>query len=88
MKKFILDDSLFELFPDAKIEYFTVFNIDNHLMQDNYSYFLDLLKKAKKEAQQYIKIDPFRDNEVVSSWRSVYQKFKKKKGADHLLRLC
>ena len=81
MKKFILDDSLFELFPDAKIEYFTVFNIDNHLMQDNYSYFLDLLKKAKKEAQQYIKIDPFRDNEVVSSWRSVYQKFKKKKGA-------
>ena len=39
MKKFILDDSLFELFPDAKIEYFTVFNIDNHLMQDNYSYF-------------------------------------------------
>lgn len=81
MKKFILDDSLFELFPDAKIEYFTVFNIDNHLMQDNYSYFLDLLKKAKKEAQQYIQIDPFRDNEVVSSWRNVYQKFKKKKGA-------
>lgn len=81
MKKFILDESLFEKFPDAEIKYFTVSGIDNHEDISQKEYLTNLLANAKEEAKQYIQIEPFRDNPVVAGWRKVYQNFKKKKGA-------
>lgn len=66
MKKFILDESLFEKFPDAEIKYFTVSGIDNHEDISQKEYLTNLLANAKEEAKQYIQIEPFRDNPVVA----------------------
>ena len=81
MKKFILDNSLFEKFPDAQIKYFVVSGINNHVDEKDDPYFEKLLAKAKEESKKYIQDETFRDNPVVASWRKVYQQFKKKKGA-------
>ncbi|MGX5377906.1 B3/B4 domain-containing protein [Ligilactobacillus sp. LYQ135] len=81
MKKFILDANLFEKFPDAEIQYFTVNNIDNHERSEDQQYFKQLLANAKEESKKYIQDEVFRKNPVVASWREVYQQFKKKKGA-------
>ncbi|WP_278852315.1 B3/B4 domain-containing protein [Ligilactobacillus aviarius] len=81
MKKFILDESLFEKFPEAEIKYFTVDGINNHVDEKDDPYFEKLLADAKEESKKYIQDETFRNNPVVASWRKVYQQFKKKKGA-------
>ena len=81
MKKFILDESLFEKFPEAEIKYFTVDGINNHVDEKDDPYFEKLLADAKEESKKYIQAEAFRNNPVVASWRKVYQQFKKKKGA-------
>lgn len=81
MKKFILDNSLFKLFPEAEIRYFTVKNIDNHVYPNDNAYFTKLLIDAKQESKKYLVNDVFRKNPIIAEWRAAYQQFKKKKGA-------
>ena len=81
MKKLILDETLFDKFPAAQLEYFTVNEIDNHVNEKDDPFFEKLLADAKEESKQYLQEETFRNNPVVASWRKVYQQFKKKKGA-------
>lgn len=81
MKKFIIDPEIIELFPDVQINLLRLSNFDNHVQESKQDTFQQLLVDAEKEAQQYVTVEPFRNNPVVSQWRDAFTKFKTKKGA-------
>jgi DNA/RNA-binding domain of Phe-tRNA-synthetase-like protein len=81
MKKFIIDPEILELFPDVQINLLRLSNFDNHVQESKQDTFQQLLVDAEKEAQQYVTVEPFRNNPVVSQWRDAFTKFKTKKGA-------
>lgn len=81
MKKFILDPKTIELFPDIHIDVMTLHGIDNHVNEKDDPYFQKLLDEGTEAAEQFITVDPFRDNPVVAEWREAFRKFKTKKGA-------
>lgn len=81
VQKMIIDQTLFDLFPDAQVYYFIVKNIDNKQNPQNLLLSEHLLKEAKEKAKKYINNENFSDSEVVAKWRGIYSKFKKKKGA-------
>ncbi|MGB3366854.1 MAG: B3/4 domain-containing protein [Acidaminobacteraceae bacterium] len=79
MKKFIIENEFWELFPDAKIGIIICSSIDNTIKdKEKYERFIS---DAEKEATQYFQKQVFSDNDVISVWREAFQKFKTKKGA-------
>ncbi|GAD16084.1 phenylalanine--tRNA ligase beta subunit-related protein [Lentilactobacillus otakiensis] len=81
MKKFILDPKTIELFPDIQIDVMTLHGIDNQVHEADDPYFQKLLDQGTASAEQFITVEPFRDNPVVAEWREAFRKFKTKKGA-------
>ena len=79
MKKFIVEDAFWQVFPNAKIGIVICNDVDNTI-KDTKKY-EQLLKDASKEAQNYLIADIFSENEVVKVWREAFQNFKSKKGA-------
>ncbi|PKL26697.1 MAG: hypothetical protein CVV47_01885 [Spirochaetae bacterium HGW-Spirochaetae-3] len=79
MKRFIIEDGFWDIFPDARIGIVVCNNIDNSIKDA--SIYEALLRKSELEARKYIALEPFSDNDVVKSWRGAYQRFKTKKGA-------
>lgn len=81
MDKVIVDDSFWELFPDAQVNILYANGIDNHDTDKNLAERSKLLSEATKAAGQFLTNETFRLNPVVDQWRKAYQQFKKKKGA-------
>ncbi|WP_202707716.1 B3/B4 domain-containing protein [Sporosalibacterium faouarense] len=79
MKKFIIEDDFWSLFPNAKIGVIICSDIDNTI-KDNEKY-EQLISNAEEEALKYFKNPQFSSNEVIKVWREAFQKFKTKKGA-------
>jgi len=79
MKKFIIEDDFFEIFPDAKIGVVICHGINNAI-KDNEKY-EGMLLSAEKEALKYLQDTEFSRNSVIRVWREAFQKFKTKKGA-------
>lgn len=79
MKKFIIEESIFEIFPDVKIGVLVCRGIDNTVKDENK--YADYLAEAQKLAQEHIKEPEFTQNPVVRTWRDGFYKFKTKKGA-------
>ena len=81
MKKFIAEDSFWELFPEAEIGIVVLNNVDNSEQVYSESEAIrDDLAKANEEALKWIPATPLSKNPVVGVWREAFQKFKKKKG--------
>lgn len=81
MKKFIAEDSFWELFPEAEIGIVVLNNVDNSEQVYSESEAIrDDLAKANEEALKWIPATPLSKNPVVQVWREAFQKFKKKKG--------
>lgn len=79
MKKFIVEDDFWSLFPDARIGVVVCQGIDNSIKYaDRYE---DMIHNAEKEALKYLNNPEFSSNEVIKVWREAFQKFKTKKGA-------
>ncbi|MDA1477762.1 B3/B4 domain-containing protein [Bacillus changyiensis] len=79
MKKFVIEDDFWDLFPDARIGIVVCKGIDNSIKDtDKYK---DIIDHSKKEALQYLQHEEFSSNEVIKVWREAFQKFKTKKGA-------
>lgn len=79
MKKFIIEEPFWALFPDAKIGIVLCRGINNTILEaDKYQ---DMLQMAEKEAKKYFVEPEFSNNTVVKVWRDAFQKFKTKKGA-------
>lgn len=79
MKKFIIEDDFFQLFPKAKIGVVVCRGIDNSI-RDTEKY-EEMLAKAEKEAVKHLQDDDFSKNQVIKVWREAFQKYKTKKGA-------
>lgn len=79
MKKFIIEEPFWNVFPDAKIGIVLIRGIDNRIVDA--TKFETLLREAEKEAAKYFTEAEFSSNPVVKVWREAFQKFKTKKGA-------
>lgn len=79
MKKFIIENDFWELFPNAKIGVIVCKGINNSIKdEDKYK---DMILSAEKEALTHLNNAEFSKNQVIKVWRDAFQKFKKKKGA-------
>lgn len=79
MKKFVIEEGFWMLFPNARIGVVVCHGIDNSIIdKDNYK---DLICNSEKEALKYLNSAEFSNNEVIKVWREAFQKFKTKKGA-------
>lgn len=79
MKKFIIEDDFWELFPNAKIGVAICNNVDNSIKDEKK--YQKMIQDAKVDALKYLKNSEFSSNEVVKVWREAFKKFKTKKGA-------
>jgi DNA/RNA-binding domain of Phe-tRNA-synthetase-like protein len=78
MKKFVIEEPFWQIFPEAVIGIVTIHGIDNHVKDENK--YAPLLAEAEKKAMTYLTADNFADNRVISVWREAFTRFKKKKG--------
>ena len=78
MKKFIIEDSFWNIFPEANIGIITIHGIDNHIKDENK--YQPLIEKAEKKGMEWLPDDDFAANPVISVWREAFTRFKKKKG--------
>jgi DNA/RNA-binding domain of Phe-tRNA-synthetase-like protein len=79
MKKFIICDDFFEIFPDAVFGIVIARGIDN-TPRDTAEY-IKLLRAAEDESEKHIMLNPLSSNPAIAVWREAFQKFKTKKGA-------
>lgn len=79
MKKFIVEDDFWDLFPKVKLGVVVCHGIDNTIKdKDKY---VDMILNSEKESLKYLQNPEFIGNEVIKVWREALQKFKTKKGA-------
>jgi DNA/RNA-binding domain of Phe-tRNA-synthetase-like protein len=79
VKKFVIEDSFWSLFPNAKIGIVVCHGIDNSTKdKEQYS---EMILESEKEALKYLQNAEFSSNAVIKVWREAFQKFKTKKGA-------
>lgn len=79
MKKFIIEDDFWNLFPNAKIGIVICRNIDNTNKDE--AYLTEMLLASEKECLNHLQDSEFSNNAVIKVWREAFQKFKTKKGA-------
>lgn len=79
MKNIIIENSFWELFPNARIGVVLCHGIDNSIK--NEEKYKDIILEAEKECLKYLQDSNFSDNEVIKVWRDALKKFKTKKGA-------
>ncbi|MFT5875050.1 MAG: DNA/RNA-binding domain of Phe-tRNA-synthetase-like protein, partial [Clostridium sp.] len=78
MKKFIIEDDFWELFPQARIGVVVCTGIDNAIRDEDK--FKELLSQAEIKALTYLTEEQFSNNSVIQVWREAFKKFKTKKG--------
>jgi DNA/RNA-binding domain of Phe-tRNA-synthetase-like protein len=78
MKKFIVEDGFWELFPQARIGVVVCKGIDNVIRDEDK--FKELLSQAESKALTYLTEEQFSKNSVIQVWREAFKKFKTKKG--------
>ena len=79
MKKFVMEDPVFDIFPQIQAGILVCSGIDNYIKDE--SRYEDYLREAEKAAAQYVTAPEFTDNPVIRTWRDAFYKFKTKKGA-------
>jgi DNA/RNA-binding domain of Phe-tRNA-synthetase-like protein len=79
MKKFVIEDDFWSLFPSARIGVVICNGIDNSIKDEEK--YKEMLLNSEKEALKYLQNEEFSSNEVIKVWREAFQKFKTKKGA-------
>ena len=79
MKKIIIENDFWDIFPEAKIGVVVCRGINNFIQDDKK--YENMILNAEKEAMNYLENANFSDNEVIKVWRDSFKKFKTKKGA-------
>lgn len=79
MKKFIIEEDFWEVFPNVKIGIIVCNDINNEIT-DTQKY-QSMLDEAAKEVFKYLPNEEFSSNRVIKVWRDAFQQFKTKKGA-------
>lgn len=78
MKKFIVEEKFWEVFPQAKLGIIVCNGIDNRIADENK--YKSMLEEAEKEASKYFVEAEFSSNPVIKVWREAFKQFKTKKG--------
>jgi DNA/RNA-binding domain of Phe-tRNA-synthetase-like protein len=78
MKRFIIENEFWSIFPNAKIGVVVCKGIDNNI-KDVEAY-VEMLNNAEQEAKKFFVKEEFSSNPVIAVWRDAFQKFKTKKG--------
>lgn len=83
MSKFIVEESFWNIFPDAEIGVLLAKAIDNTAAGTAAvrTDIIGLLEQSHLDAKRFLTEEVFSDNKVISVWREAYRKFKTKKGA-------
>lgn len=81
MEKVIVDESFWEVFPEAQINLLVVKGIMNQFSKEENLDFSSLFTAAKKETAKFLIEETFSQNRVIQEWREAFSKFKTKKGA-------
>ena len=83
MKKFIVKDEFWDLFPDATLGVLVLNNVeeDKVLSEDELNEIKKLLNSSNEIAKKYVPNEVISENDVVKVWREAYSKFPTKKGA-------
>ena len=83
MKKFIVKDEFWDLFPEAILGVLVLNNVeeDKVLSEDELNEIKELLNSSNEIAKKYVPNDVISENDVVKVWREAYSKFPTKKGA-------
>lgn len=79
MKKFVIENEFWSLFPSVKIGVIGCYGLDNTI-KDKEAY-KKMILNSEKEALKYLQNPEFSSNEVIKVWRDAFKKFKTKKGA-------
>ena len=79
MKKFVIENEFWELFPTAKIGIIVANDIDNTIKDE--AKYAPMLAAAEKETDKFFTEGDFSKNPVIKVWREAFTKFKTKKGA-------
>lgn len=79
MKKFIIENDFWDVFPNAKIGVIVCKDIDNSIKDEEK--YKDMISVSEKEALKHLTNEEFSSNDAIKVWREAFQKFKKKKGA-------
>lgn len=79
MKRLIIEEGFWEVFPSAKIGVVLCKGINNQIGETEK--YAQMLLTAQKEVGQYLTESEFSNNPVIKVWRDAFQKFKTKKGA-------
>lgn len=82
MSKFIIEDSFWELFPQAEIAVVLAKGIDN-TQEGAAGIRAEIsanLQRANQEAGKFLGAETLSENKAVSVWREAYRRFKTKKG--------
>ena len=79
MKRFVLDPSFLELFPQSRIGVLVCKGIDNHVKEEER--YAPWLRKCEKLSSMYTGNPEFTENETIRNWRDAFYRFKTKKGA-------
>ena len=79
MRRFIVEDAFWQVFPEARIGAVICRGINNTVKDaERYE---EMLRQAEKDAHRFFEKEEFSSNPVVAVWREAFQKFKTKKGA-------
>lgn len=83
MKKFYIEDKVFEILPDINVGVLILKNVhENKKLEGGEAEEIkQLLDEANKKAKRFLTSDTISENEVVKVWRDTYSKFPTKKGA-------
>lgn len=79
MKKFVIEEDFWSLFPNAKIGVIVCNGIDNTIKDEEK--YEKMLTDSENEAAKHLQNDDFSSNEAIKVWREAFQKFKTKRGA-------
>lgn len=79
MKKIIIENDFWDIFPEVKIGIVVCRGINNFIQDDKK--YENMILNAEKEAMNYLENANFSDNKVIKVWRDAFKKFKTKKGA-------
>lgn len=77
MSTFIVDNSFWEIFPEASVGVLVLDNLDN--TKESSENVIKLLENANEEAKKHLTEAQLSQNPDISIWREAYQKFKTKK---------
>ena len=82
-KRFVVEDSFWQVFPDVEIGVLCVDGIKptDQIGEEEAKAAAKFLDRANASAEEWLTSSAISQNEVVAVWRDAYRKFKTKKGA-------